>query len=813
MNLSAIFSTDAYTGTAMLLPWLVGCAVFIDLGALFCIIGRRRVGTGLLAFLSLLFVLIALAQGMLEIASHRVTMVFWLRVLVVSLTFLPVAGSHVFHKLLRPRHMAPQLLLLNWVVSAVLATANAMGPLAAGHPDLARGSGGILNVPLAIAMAIWTAWLVVWTGRAFAAAYTPPRTATAQRHLVYTASLAGLFVLACGLSALYWVGIAIPAYSLIPAFLFLLGTALVLDRYPNSEAALELASHRIVNHLRDGLLALDESGLIHLANPAAEDLLQHPGQELVGSPARRWFGDTVEPAQLQQTTGMPGRGSEHEIPLRRHGDEQPRTISFTVDAVGRSGGASIAYVLVFRDVTEKKRLQNRILQEGLTDPLTGFPNRALFVQMLEQSLETSQGGGESACTVFFLNLDRFKLINDVSGTVAGDHVLLSVADRLRRRLSPGNVLARLGADEFGILCSDVRDDETARERAQAFREVLAPPFRIEGRNLHITASIGVVLNAHNYRHGENLLRDANIAMAEAKRRGGDRHQAFAVEMREFMQQQARIEDALRVAVRKGEFRVFYQPKVDIETWSVVGFEALLRWEHPERGLILPDKFIHIAEETGLMVPIGRWMLESVCRDLSDWNTAMPDKRPAISLNLSDQELYQEDLTEQLHDLLQRHELSSRRLQFEVTERMLMGRGDDILFNRIVDLGIPLHIDDFGTGYSSLSRLQYLPVDALKVDRSFVSRIGHNSSGAAIVRAIVGMSHNLGYHVIVEGVERQQQVEALEEMGCRIMQGFYFSHPVDKATARRMLADQSWLQEACRHTSGQSEPASYSQNSQ
>lgn len=792
MNLTLAFSPSSYSPSLLALPYFIAALVLAILGVGFWPVGRVRRGFGTLAVLTALFAIIAGAHAMLAVAVDRMSMMFWIRVLAASLTLLPVAGAHFFHKLLRPRLMAPPLLLMNWVVSGVLATLVAIGPLAPDQLGFFYWGVDVGHQPLAPLLLGWAGWILLGVLRDFNQAYRKPLPYGASRHQMYALGLVSLFLLAGALSLLPRLGLAVPPVSFIPALIFLLGARFVLMRYASPETAPELASKNIIARIPDGLLVLDQTGAIRMANPAAARLLGRPPEQLLGRSAQFWFGELVAPTRLERTSRLPGGHGEHELPIRMRGGQISRTISLSIDAVRSPEVAGIAFICLFRDITEKKRLQNRMLQEGLIDPLTGFPNRGLFVQMVEQAVERARRDSSAACTVFFLNLDRFKLINDALGPVVGDRVLLAVADRLRRCLSPGDVLARLGGDEYGILCSDIHDEEAAAMKAQAFGDALAPPLHLEGRDIHVSASIGVVSNAQAYSRGNDLLRDADIAMANAKAEGGARHRAFAVEMREFMQRQVRLENELRAAVEGDQLRVYFQPIVHVGERRVQAFEALLRWEHPEHGLIPPDQFIEVAEETGLVIPMGQWLAGEVCRQLAHWRTLLPGETLSVSINVSDQELNQPELIVRLRQHMENHGLTPENLHLELTERMLMRRAESEVFSQIVGLGLPLHIDDFGTGYSSLSRLQDLPIHTLKVDRSFVHNMTANDSGATLVRAIIALAHNLDHRVIAEGVETREQLTALKAMGCEVMQGFYFSRPVDAQTAARLLTDQSWL---------------------
>lgn len=448
---------------------------------------------------------------------------------------------------------------------------------------------------------------------------------------------------------------------------------------------------------------------------------------------------------------------------------------------------------VSRDITERKRAEEQLAQQAFYDPLTQLPNRALFMDRLDHLIRRARrrGGKRFLFAVVFLDLDRFKGVNDSMGHQAGDNLLTQIARRLETCIRPGDTLARLGGDEFTILLEDIRSEADAIRVAERIHRGLATPFNLNGTDIFSGASVGIALSSTGYDQPEDMLRDADIAMYRAKSGGRSRHEVFDSEMHKRAVALMQLETDLRRAIERNEFRVYYQPIVDLNTGSLQGFEALVRWEHPQRGLVMPDVFIPLAEETGLIGPIGLWVLRESCRQMRDWHKRFPSKpRLRISVNLSTRQLGQADLVDQVQTILRQTDLEAKYLILELTESALMQNlkvGADVI-RQLHDLDVRLNIDDFGTGYSSLSYLQSFPVDTLKVDRSFVSRMNHEHSQSEIVRAIIALAQNLGMSVTAEGVETQDQVDALRLLNCKSGQGYFFARPMPALDVERLLVD-------------------------
>jgi diguanylate cyclase (GGDEF)-like protein len=450
-----------------------------------------------------------------------------------------------------------------------------------------------------------------------------------------------------------------------------------------------------------------------------------------------------------------------------------------------------------RYLAEQERISSELEESrehfrnaALHDSLTGLPNRTLLMNHLRLAVEHAKRRPGYLFAALFLDLDRFKVINDSLGHIAGDQLLVCIARRLENCIRNTDTVARLGGDEFAILLSDIEDYADAVRVADRIQEELMRPFHLGGHEVYTSASIGITLSASGYQEPEAILRDADTVMYRAKANGKARHELFDEAMHARAVALLRTETDLRRAVERDEFRVVYQPILSLLTGEVAGFEALVRWQHPERGLVSPAEFIPVAEETGRIVEIGRIVLRESCRQLSEWQSrgVVP---PAlhVSVNLSGKQFAQTHLAAEISEALAETGLDPRSLRLEITESVIMGNAEATCttLGRLRALGIGVSIDDFGTGYSSLSYLHRFPVDILKVDRSFVSRMGEPEENGEIVRTIVTLASNLGMGVVAEGVETERQAGQLRGLGCEYAQGYLFSRPLAADAAERWLA--------------------------
>jgi diguanylate cyclase (GGDEF)-like protein/PAS domain S-box-containing protein len=453
-----------------------------------------------------------------------------------------------------------------------------------------------------------------------------------------------------------------------------------------------------------------------------------------------------------------------------------------------------------------------ITDAKVADALTGLPNRLLFVDLIERAIRRTQRHERYAFALLTLGLDRFKAVNHSLGRLTADCLLVAIARRLQSCLrstdavthQSGSTLARLGADEFTVLLEDITDASDAIRVADRLRAALAKPFDVEGHQVFVSASVGITVSTTGYARAEDVLQDAAIALHRAKASQTTPYELFDPAMRERAVSRLQVETDLRNAIDNLEFAVMYQPIISVETGSISGFEALVRWRHPTRGLLGPAEFIPIAEDTGMIAQIGRQVLIESCRQMVAWQRQFGPEAPrVVCVNVSGKQLAHVDLASDIETILKDTGLEASSLKLEITESAYIGdvQAAEITLKRMQAIGIEWSIDDFGTGYSSLSYLHRLQADTVKVDRSFVSRIGSEDNGSEMVCAIVALARNLGMDVVAEGVETAEQLSQIEELGCEFVQGFYFSRPVDVAAAGDLIASQPWRECVAPATAG------------
>ena len=442
-----------------------------------------------------------------------------------------------------------------------------------------------------------------------------------------------------------------------------------------------------------------------------------------------------------------------------------------------------------RFIAQRKQSEDMLRHNALHDGLTNLPNRALFMERLASALNLTKRREDHLFAVLFLDLDRFKIVNDSLGHMVGDQLIVAIARCLESCLRSEDTVARLGGDEFAILLNGIKDVYEAILVVKRIQEKLKLPFNLNGQEVFTSTSVGIALNTTDCKQPEDLLRDADTAMYRAKARGKARYEVFTTAMHDHVVTLLQLENSLRWAVERQELRIHYQPIVLLKTGRITGFEALVRWQHPQRGLVLPEEFISVAEETGAIIPINYWVLREACRQMRAWQLQFPENSLTISVNLSSKHFLQPDLIEQISQILQSTGLDACSLKLEITESVIMENTESatVMLLQLRNLGVELHMDDFGTGYSSLSYLHRLPVNVLKIDRSFISKMDITGKNLEIVRAIITLAHNLNINVTAEGLETAEQLAQLKALQCKHGQGYFFSKPEEQEAAGALIA--------------------------
>lgn len=575
----------------------------------------------------------------------------------------------------------------------------------------------------------------------------------------------------------------------------LAGVAIQKDTIERGLAESEERYRLAISHLNEGVLIQNPDGVVLAANASAERILRVRAGQLVGrnrlDPLQRVIDEDgnevahdVLPSQLVKRSGEPILGRvyglllktgeliwirENIIPIRRHGEPMPSSI-----------------MLSFADITDIKRAEQRLRHLAAHDALTGLTNRSFFIAHLESAIERARDESRELA-LFFLDLDRFKSVNDTAGHACGDTLLQSAAARLTDCIGPGDVIARLGGDEFVILIEQRVEGKRIALLAERLLQTMREPFDTVNGRYYLGVSVGVALYPHDGISGSDLLRSADAAMYRAKQNGRNRAQFYTAELNARLQRRYLLENALRDALENNELQLVYQPKYDLASHRIVGAEALLRWNSAKLGAISPVEFIPVAEETGLIVPIGEWVLRRACEQAVTWYEALGyDFRMAV--NLSARQFQAGDVVPMIEQTLAETGLPPTALEVEITESLLMGGADEVrpMFDALTAQGIRISIDDFGTGYSSLSYLQRFPISNVKIDRSFITGIPGDPDSVALTEAIVAMARALGMTVTAEGVEDADQVEFLAKAGCQEIQGYYIGKPVTADGFDRLL---------------------------
>ncbi|UTH74717.1 EAL domain-containing protein [Chromobacterium sp. IIBBL 290-4] len=548
-----------------------------------------------------------------------------------------------------------------------------------------------------------------------------------------------------------------------------------------------LLADKVFESTMEGIVITDPNGVIQSINPAFSRITGYSREEALGQTPAMLKSGKQPPEFYQQmwrSLARDGRWQGEVVNRRKGGLLYTEHLSIT--AIRDGAGECLHYVAVFSDITQRKQAEERLHFLANHDALTSLPNRTLFLERLQSAVDRA-GEERRQLALLFIDLDRFKLVNDTLGHYAGDQLLVHIARQLQSRLKPTDTVARLSGDEFTVLLENVDGEAQAAAAAQDMLDAISELSEVSGQQMFISASIGISLYPLDGEEADTLLVHADTAMYRAKERGKNGFQFYTADMNARALERLKLEYSLHRALAQGELELWYQPKVALDSGEMIGAEALLRWRHPELGLVSPDRFIPIAEESALIGQIGAWVLRTACADIRDWQRRGL-KPGRVAINVSGRQLKHGDFVEQLRQALADYGLGSECLELEITESVVMEEGGAMIemLRRLQELGLYLSIDDFGTGYSSLSYLKRLPVRGLKIDRSFIADLHHDSDDAAITRAIVSIAHSLGLDVVAEGVEEEAQRLFLLEQGCYCAQGYLFSKPLPRETFECLL---------------------------
>src|SRR5918998_3855173 len=561
----------------------------------------------------------------------------------------------------------------------------------------------------------------------------------------------------------------------------------------------------LFERIRDAIIVADaKTQRIVLWNQAATNVFGYSTSEALGLSLEALIPDDLKDqlragmSRYNRTGGGPYIDSPGplELPaLRKGGEKIHIELSLSpIELADKTDDDAHLVLAIVRDITERKALERQLAYQAAHDALTDLPNRTLFLERLQHALALAEQL-ERTVAVLFVDLDNFKFVNDSLGHQVGDRLLVAVAERLSACVRPEDTVARFSGDEFAFLLENVVDKGGAVSLAERIMQELQAPFTLDEYELFVTTSIGIVLSTPEQKNllPEDLLRNADVALFEAKQKGRDRYAIYDASMHSRAQARLKLENELRRAINEEQFQLHYQPVLSLETGEIFGVEALVRWEHPERGLVLPGEFIPLAEETGLVLPLGRWVLEQASHQAREWRQQYPfDPPPKMSVNLSMREAQNPFVAREVSRVLQETGFDGHGLTLEVTESVMMDDMESIIgmFEELKALGVELAIDDFGIGYASLNYLKHLPADYLKTDCSFVEGLKKDSKDVAILEATINLAHNLGLKVIAEGVETEEQLRYLKRLGCDLAQGYYFAKPLPAARVSEILADYS-----------------------
>ncbi|HEX8889270.1 MAG TPA: EAL domain-containing protein [Pyrinomonadaceae bacterium] len=536
------------------------------------------------------------------------------------------------------------------------------------------------------------------------------------------------------------------------------------------------------------IFVVDAKANVLMWNPAAEQTFGWTASEVLNKPVPIIPEERRASFEKSFADTLSGKTTANYETVRRRKNGSLVDVNVWTTRLLDPDGEVSGVMAIVADISDRKQAEEKIHYLAYHDTLTGLPNRVSFEERLTEALTRGESSGQPLA-VMFLSLDRFKKFNDTLGHMVGDQLLRSVSERLSASMREGDAMARFASDEFAFLLTRIKDADDAAETAHNFQRILDTPFTVDGQELYVTASIGIGLYPHDAVDAQNLLKNAGAALYRAKQHGGSNFQFYTADMNERALQRLSLENKLRWALERNEFKVYYQPQVSVDTGQIVGMEALVRWQHPEMGLVSPSEFIPLAEDTGLISSIGEWVLRTACAQTRAWHD-FGFSNLRVAVNLSPRQFQQPDLLRMIANHLKETGLDASSLELEVTEGSVMKSTESAIntLRELKAMGIKISIDDFGAGYSSLTYLKNLPIDALKIDQSFVREMSTDPNDAAIVMAIIQLAHSLKLRVTAEGVENEDQLRFLRLLRCDDMQGYLFCRPLPVEGFEQLLLE-------------------------
>ena len=735
---------------------------------------------------SLMFVLWALGRGLLRLADDPTVVVMLARMFYVLVSLaIPLLFSFSC-VLTRNETRRAHLIRFNWCAGVILAFLSITTPwLIASWQEMPWGMEpwhGILGMPYLIWIGLLLALVLFDIGRALRDA---PAHSSERSRLRWYGVAVGILGLA-GSDLLLASGIPVLPIAALPVLAFSIITAWIHHRYGLVEVTTKLAADKMAALIQHALVIMDAEATVQVVNQRTARLVGLPVDQIVGRPAHESFGDAFLPDNIERLAQDDHADVEKEFIRRPRGGSAARDLSASFVSIRDGRQRVVAFLSLVRDVTAERKRQQARLAEGLRDNLTQLPNRSMFLGLLDAAVKQARGSQDHGFATCLIGLDRLRVINEDLGYAAGDQVISATADRLRRVLSASDTVARVGGDEFALLMTLDADPKQLDRQLEVITDTLRRPLKLDDHEVFPSASIGVASSALNFNSGSDALRSASIAMFKVKESGGGDIRWISAD--DMGGQRTRLEAELRRAIDERQFEVHYQPVVSFKAGDVVGFEALVRWRHPEKGLLGPVEFIEYAEQSGLIAAIDRQVLEQACIDLVGFRRHAGFERLSVSVNMAEEELRPEDFAQRVSALVAENGLPNQAVRLELLERVALTGQVRKTLAQLQRAGIDVCIDDFGTGFSSLSRLHELPISVLKIDRSFVKAMALGEGGEKIISSILALADNLELAVVAEGAGTEREARQLHDLGCDVIQGFYFARPMPADRVHAMLRE-------------------------